>query len=132
MKHLLLLLPLLLLAACKPAEPPKPTPKQVSDVLPRQIGEIQDDLNRMTDADAACSSWADKGGRILRALSADEEPYTTFIRDCEYEEATRQFLGYDIPGAQVGATYIGDGSGTYTNENGHVLGRQVITKRFKY
>ena len=46
-KRLLLLLPLLLLAACKPAEPPKPTPKQVSDVLLRQIFEIQDELDRL-------------------------------------------------------------------------------------
>ncbi len=47
MKRVLLLLPLLLLAACKPAEPPKPTPKQVSDVLLRQIFEIQDELDRL-------------------------------------------------------------------------------------
>ena len=89
----------------------------------------------MTEARAACSAWADKGGRILRALDADDEPYKSFIRGCGNEEATRQVLGYDIPGAQAGTTYIGDGQiyfGKYTNENGHVLGRQVITKRFKY
>ena len=63
----------------------------------------------MTEARAACSAWADKGGRILRALDADDEPYKSFIRGCGNEEATRQVLGYDIPGAQAGTTYIGDG-----------------------
>lgn len=109
MKRLLLLLPLLLVTGCG--------------------------YGSMTEAEAACSSWAGKGGRILRALDADDEPYTSFIRGCENEEATRQVLGYDIPGAQIGTTYIGNGQiffGKYTNENGHVLGRQVITKRFKY
>ena len=110
MKRLLLLLPLLFIAGCG-------------------------GYGSMTEARAACSAWADKGGRILRALDADDEPYNSFIRGCGNEEATRQVLGYDIPGAQAGTTYIGDGQiyfGKYTNENGHVLGRQVITKRFKY
>ena len=115
MKRLLLLLPLLLVTGCG-------------------YGSM-DEYGSMIEADADCESWVDKGGRILQALSTDDEPYMTFIRGCEYERATRQFLGYDIPGAQVGTTYIGDGKWvgtTYTNENGHVLGRRVITKRFKY
>ena len=109
MKRLFLLLPLLLLTGCG--------------------------YGSMVEADAACSSWASKGGRIKRAHSADREPYWSFIRGCENEEVTRQVLGYDIPGVQVGTTYIGNGTWidtTYTNENGHVLGRQVITKWFKY
>ncbi len=36
----LLLLPLLLLAACKPAEPAEPTPQQVGDVLAQQALEL--------------------------------------------------------------------------------------------
>ena len=110
MKRLLLLLPMLFIAGCG-------------------------GYGSMTEADAACSSWAYKGGRIKRARDADDKPYSSLIRGCENEEVTRQVLGYDIPGAQKGTTYIGDGKyffGTYTNENGHVLGRQVITKRFKY
>ena len=109
MKRLLLLLPLLLVTSCG--------------------------YGSMVEADAACSSWAYKGGRIKQARSADDEPYSRLIRGCENEEVTRQVLGYDIPTAQAGTTYIGDGHiyfGKYTNENGHVLGRQVITKRFKY
>ena len=89
----------------------------------------------MVEARAACSSWAYKGGYIKRATDPDDKPYETLIRGCGNEEATRQVLGYDIPGAQAGTTYIGDGKiyfGTYRNENGHRLGRQVITKRFKY
>ena len=109
MKRLLLLLPLLLLTGCG--------------------------YGSMVEARAACSSWASKGGRIKRAHSADREPYWSFIRGCENEEVTRQVLGYDIPGAQAGTTYIGDGKwvgATYTNENGHVIRGQVLTKRFKY
>ena len=108
MKRLFLLLPLLLLTGCG--------------------------YGSMVEADAACSSWASKGGRIKRAHSADREPYWSFIRGCENEEVTRQVLGYDVPGAQIGTTYIGDGKyfTTYTNENGHRLGRQVLTKKFKY
>ena len=109
MKRLLLLLPLLLVTGCG--------------------------YGSMVEADAACSSWAYKGGRIKQARSADDEPYSRLIRGCENEEVTRQVLGYDIPTAQAGTTYIGDGKwvgATYTNENGHVIKGQLLTKRFKY
>ena len=110
MKRLLLLLPLLFITSCG-------------------------GYGSMVEAESACSSWRAKGGYINRASSPGEKAYFRFIRGCENEEATRQVLGYDRPGAQKGTTYIGDGRyqfGIYKNENGHVLGRRVITKRFRY
>ena len=110
MKRFLLLLPLLFIAGCG-------------------------GYGSMTEARAACSSWAYKGGRIKTARSANSKAYAKRIRGCKNEPTTRQVLGYDIPGAQAGTTYIGEGIyifGAYKNENGDVLGRQMITKRFKY
>ena len=89
----------------------------------------------MFEADEACRAWKYKGGYIKQAIDTDDEPYWAIIRSCDDDVTTRQVLGYDIPGVQVGTTYIGNGTWidtTYTNENGHVLGRQVITKWFKY
>ena len=50
-KRLLLLPLLLLLAACKPAEPepPKATPKEAAEVLGKQIGELQAELTKMVE-----------------------------------------------------------------------------------
>ena len=108
MKRLLLLLPLLLLTGCR--------------------------YGSMREARAACNSWASKSGYIWKGF--DPSGFASSpIRDCEHEKVTRQVLGYDIPGAQAGTRYLTDGdflSGTFTNENGHVLGRRVVTKRFKY
>ena len=112
MKGLLLLLPLLFIAGCG-------------------------GYGSMTEARAACSSWAYEGGRIKTARTANSKAYSKRIRGCKNEPTTRQVLGYDIPGAQAGTTYIRDTSGdyitdVYANENGHVLRDQRITKRFKY
>ena len=110
MKRLLLLLPLLFIAGCG-------------------------GYGSMAEAESACSRWRWKGGYIKKASSPGEKAYQRFIRACENEAATRQVLGYERPGTQEDTTYIGDGRyqfGTYTNENGDVLGRRRITKRFKY
>ena len=54
MKRLLLLLPLLLVAACQSPEPPKPTTKQVATALLLQILEIQAQLDSLlAEADAS-------------------------------------------------------------------------------
>ena len=110
MKRLLLLLPLLFIAGC---------------------GKY----GSMVEARAACRSWAYKGAEIQQARSAEDEVSTISVRGCDNEEATKQVLGYEWPTAQAGTTYIGDDKWigtTYTNENRHVIRRQVITKRFKY
>ena len=51
MRKLLFLLPLLLLASCKPAEPepPKATPKEAAEVLEKQISELQAELTKMVE-----------------------------------------------------------------------------------
>ena len=68
MKRLLLLLPLLLLAACKPAEPPEPTPRQISEVLLRQATEIQDELQVMVIEAKASGDWCAKADTISAGL----------------------------------------------------------------
>ena len=73
MKRLLLLLPLLLLAACKPAEPPKPTPEQIAEVLLRQATEIQDELTALLEKEKASGdrcAEADTVSAGLEMLSA--------------------------------------------------------------
>ena len=110
MKRLLLLLPLLMVTGCG--------------------------YGSMAEAEAACGKWANKGGFIKKASSIDGEPWKSVFRSCKNEAVTRQILGYEIPGAQAGTTYIAANGdiefGIYTIENGHRLGRAVITKRFKY
>ena len=54
MKRLLLLLPLLFLAACKPAEPPEPTPQQVAKALLQQALELVNEAKALL-IDAAAS-----------------------------------------------------------------------------
>ena len=68
MRRLLLLPLLLLLAACKPAEPPEPTPGQIAEVLLRQATEIQDELKVMVKEAKASGDWCAEADTISAGM----------------------------------------------------------------
>ena len=68
MKRLLLLLPLMLLAACEPAEPPEPTPDQIAEVLVRQTAELQDEVTNMVNEALASSDHCAEADTIAAGM----------------------------------------------------------------
>ena len=86
------------------------------------------------DAERACENWAKKGGEYteryqrteFHGILGERKRVETFeqvpIRDCEWEEVTRQFLGFEKKKIKAGAT---------VDKSGKNYGRE-ITKRFKY
>jgi hypothetical protein len=87
------------------------------------------------DAKNACENWIKKGGEyveeyteysILLQLSGEDGRAERIrgvpIRDCEWEEETRQYLGFEKKTIKAGAT-VGASRKNYGRE---------ITRRFKY
>ena len=107
MKRLLLLLPLLFIAGCG------------------KYGSF-------TEARSACDSWRSEKGSFEMANSVHSRAVPLAIRMCINEVVISQLLGMEYPEADAGTTYIGDGTATFTNENGKVLKSRAIVKRFKY
>ena len=108
MRKLLLLLPLLFIAGCG------------------KYGSY-------AEADKACVMWRLEKGSFETANSVHSKAFIYDIRECLNEGVTSQILGYEYSKAEAGTTYIlDDVTKTFTNENGKVMGNQVIAKRFKY
>ena len=75
MKRLLLLLPLLLLAACKPAEPPEPTPEQVVQELAQQALELVNEAKALLIEAAASGDVCAKAETINAGLEMAAAKY---------------------------------------------------------
>ena len=77
MKKLLLLLPLLLLAACEPAEP---TAAQVADKLQAQINELLEELDQSLEkvADLDLDGLCANSGRITAGMDILVPRYRAF------------------------------------------------------
>ena len=97
MKRLLLLLPLLLLAACKPAEPTKPTPQPETEPEKVQAAKPVDYVR--------CDAIANAGRRVMKRhtdikvriaefeLDGSSEAYDKALRDPRVEKVWDQWLG---------------------------------------
>ena len=77
MKRLLLLLPLLLLAACEPAEP---TASQVAEKLQAQINELLEEVDKSLEkvADLDLDGLCAKSGRITAGMDLLVPRYRAF------------------------------------------------------
>ena len=106
MKRVLLLLPLLFIAGCG-------------------------GYGSQREAKTACTVWSLKEGGFQKGGFIDTAS-TLSIRSCIHDAATRQVLGYRYANAEEGTLYIGDGSGSFTNDYGRLLEPAVVAKRFRY